>query len=62
LSFSVTLTSQVGADFANEINAIFGAGTAVYSAPNLQLTAPIDVFGSTANISIVTDPVNYVGE
>jgi hypothetical protein len=62
LSFSVTLTSQVGTDFANEINAIFGAGTAVYSSPNLQLTAPIDVFGSTANISIVTDPVNYVGE
>jgi hypothetical protein len=37
LSFSVTLTSQVGTDFANEINAIFGAGTAVYSSPNVQL-------------------------
>ena len=62
LSFSVTLTSQVGADFATAIDAIFGVGTAVYSSPNLQLNAPIDVFGSTANISIVTDPVNYVGE
>jgi len=61
LSFSVTATS--GADIASEIDALFGVGTAAtYSAPDISFGVPLDNFGSTAVISIVSDPVNYVGE
>lgn len=61
LSFSVTITS--GADFASEVDTLFGVGTAAtYSAPDISFGVPITNFGNTAVISIVTDPVNYVGE
>ena len=61
LSFSVTATS--GADIASEINNLFSPATpATYSAPDITFGAPLDNFGSTAVISIVSDPVNYVGE
>ena len=61
LSFSVTATS--GADLATEIDTLFGVGTAAtYSAPNLSFGVPVTNFGSTAVISIVSDPVNYAGE
>lgn len=61
LSFSVPNVTSV-TDLVNGIDGFFGVGTAIYSAPTLQLNAPLDAFGSTATISIVTDPVNYVGE
>jgi hypothetical protein len=61
LSFSVTANS--GADLASEIDTLFGVGTAAaYSAPDISFGVPLDNFGSTAVISIVSDPVNYVGE
>lgn len=61
LSFSLTITS--GADLASQIDTLFGAGTAAtYTAPDIIFGAPLDGFGSTATISIVTGPVNYVGE
>jgi hypothetical protein len=61
LSFSVTADSEVS--LVSEINNLFAPATpASYLAPNLTLVAPIDNFGSTVNISIVSDPVNYVGE
>jgi hypothetical protein len=60
LSFSVTADSAL--TLVSEINNLFGATPASYLAPDLILGAPIDNFGSTVNISIVSDPVNYVGE
>jgi hypothetical protein len=60
LSFSVPgVTSAI--DLENGINSFF-SGSASYSAPNLALASPISTFGPIATISIVTDPVNYVGE
>lgn len=61
LSFSVTADSALS--LVSEINNQFAPATpASYLAPNLTLVAPIHNFGSTVNISIVSDPVNYVGE
>lgn len=61
LSFSLTITS--GADLASQIDTLFGAGTAAtYTAPDIIFGVPLNGFGSTATISIVTNPVNYVGE
>jgi len=61
LSFSVTATS--GTDLATQINGLFAPATpATYSAPDITFGAPLSSFGSTAVISIVSDPVNYVGE
>jgi hypothetical protein len=61
LSFSVTADSALS--LVSEINNLFAPATpASYVAPDLILGVPISAFGSTVNISIVTDPVNYVGE
>jgi hypothetical protein len=60
LSFSFTVTS--GADLASQIEGVFGVGSATYSAPDISFGAPLTTFGSTAVVSIVSDPVNYVGE
>lgn len=60
LSFSVPNVTSV-TDLVNGINGYF-TGSASYASPDLILVSPLDLFGSTATISIVTDPVNYVGE
>jgi len=60
LSFSITATGP--ADLVSQIDGIFGGSASAYSAPNISFGAPLTSFGSTAVVSIVSDPVNYVGE
>ena len=63
LSFSVTITS--GADFATEVDTLFGVGTAATwdaGSTSIAFGVPISNFGSIATISIVGDVPNYVGE
>jgi hypothetical protein len=60
LSFSLTAISP--ANLVSQIDGIFGGSAAAYSAPDISFGAPLTSFGSTAVVSIVSDPVNYVGE
>lgn len=57
----INTTGTSGANLAANINAIMGAAVAVYAAPNLTLSAPIDVLGQAITVSS-PEWRNYAGE